>query len=163
MPRKRKTLADIDATIIRLVEQIVQKLALQHEDCDERWGGCFMLMERDCETPRLATMCVIDGRKPNLREYERCYRLAHDQSYRLDIPEHAAHESSWQSRKPDSFQHGGAIRAGVYRLSFNGISEPCDETVVLTLAREKGWISAKTAKRICAISGNTAFAKFWKY
>ena len=65
--------------------------------------------------------------------------------------------SSWQLRKPERDQWGGAIRAGDYIFSFSGLPELADEAAMLIVAVMLLLLTYEQACSIAELSNNQYF------
>lgn len=75
----------------------------------------------------------------------------------LTYPEHL---SSWQSRRPELNEYGGAIRTPHGLLSFSGLPEELDEALNLAISVRSQILLPHAAANIAGISGNKQYAEY---
>lgn len=128
----------------RIMVLLVLDLCKDMPGMEGETGGYLCVADRAGTPLVVAKIGEVDAEKTS--KYmsfcqEKARRLA-------DHPEHVA---SWQSRKPDEDQYGGAVSGDHYILSFSGLPELADEAVMLvTMAsampwefREDPWVTAE--------------------
>ncbi len=77
-------------------------------------------------------------------------------NYRLNFQDF----SSWQTRNPDKDLWGGAVRTEKYILSFSGLAELLDETLVLEMALTMNWSNPYRLYEISKKSNNYFYRYF---
>lgn len=89
------------------------------------------------------------------------YELSQEKALRLMrgvVNDGTNHVSSWQSRRPENNQWGGAVRDEDTILSFSGLTEHADEALTLLVAMENGLMSPEAAEKIAQMSDNKFFS-----
>ncbi|MFA6340729.1 MAG: hypothetical protein WCX27_00610 [Candidatus Paceibacterota bacterium] len=123
----------------------------------EREKACGYLTVRDGETGAVILVRRI-GHIPGGKE-EKYLRFSLEKGERLF--KNRDHNSSWQSRDDKKEHYGGAIRVvrGI-PLSFSGLSEHGDETILLVPSVMLNLLTAKEAKWISGFSNNNFLEPF---
>lgn len=97
----------------------------------------------------------------NIPADKRCYELALEKITRL--AEHPDHWSSFESRNPDAWRYGGAIRLSentsstIAFMAWSGYPELPDEAFMLALAVRSGIMTVRRAEMIALKSKNEFF------
>jgi hypothetical protein len=133
-------------SLLRVVEIALE--AVEDLTTSERKGGYLAIIRHSDETVILH--CSIGSISEEKKEKYK--RLALEKARRARKTE----RSSWKTRDPEKEQYGGGIPAGEYDFGFSGFTETDDEKVVVRITRAVGLITEDDAKKIFAISGNTA-------
>ncbi len=144
--------------VLSVVTSAVAVIAreLQGEYAGRR-GGLFC-MGRSSVISGALTITYHQPVGPTLAKKRRRYNSPSlEKVYRLH--RNPNHNSSWQSRKPDFDQWGGAIRAGEYIFSFSGLPELADEAVMLATAVMLLLLTLEEACAIARLSDNQYFLK----
>jgi hypothetical protein len=127
---------------------------LQKEKCPDRPGGYFCFA--DGATGQIYVIARLGD--PASAKAEKYMSLCQEKAFRLS--QHDRHASSWQSRDEDLDRFGGAIRghaqrmSGVFQpviLSFSGLTEACDEELMIALGLRLGMLHRFQAEAIAEL------------
>lgn len=121
----------------------------------QRLGGYFCLLSRAAAPdPFVFYHEPVGAVGPE--KAEKYFNLSLEKAIRVGT---RGHQSSWQSRDPDSGKWGGAIIAGSWILSFSGLPELADEAVMLVTAVMSRLMTVVEARAIADISQNPYFVE----
>jgi len=142
--------------LLKLVDESVREVIRVVADA-KRTGGffCYALGQSLIGMWRIGQIADEAAAQKCIRNVlEKASRLAHRPD---DV-------SSWQTRKPQEHQYGGAIRTTGGILSFSGLTEEMDETAMLlvAIASHTCQLPPVTALRIAGVSGNRLFPSLAK-
>jgi hypothetical protein len=144
--------------LFQALDQALHYCLIHSQNNDKvRQSGYFTL--RDLSTGRVIfTIMLGDVPKEKQEKYLQLSLEKGDRLYK-NYKITFKNFSSWQTRNPDKDMWGGAIRAGIYILSFSGLAELCDEALVLELALTMGWCNPCRLYEISQLSKNI----FYRY
>ncbi len=144
-------------TVMDIAEGLIPYINNKNPDGPTRTGGVLRVWQRvDEGGPYLEVlMCSIGELGVKLPTY---LQFSLEKGERLIT--HPDHVSSWQSRDEAAEQYGGAIRCGPFVLSFSGLPEAWDETVLLLAAAKLSLTDAAQEYAILTVSANPTFAQF---
>jgi len=116
---------------------------------DKNSGGYFCVFTND---NLISPLGVLKIGEPPQEKQLKYFLLTQEKAQRLlSNPDH---DSSWESRDVDINKFGGAIRTPDYVLSFSGLPEINDETLMIMFAFRLGMIPTSQVEKIIQFSGN---------
>lgn len=141
---------DQDLVLAIVEKALIEFLKLPENRDLGKKGGLFTLKDRN---GRFVFSTHEIGEVP-AKKVTKYRNLSREKADRLTAnPDHI---SSWQSRDPEEKKYGGAILVGDLILSFSGLTEHGDETVMLLTAMKilEGRFDPRRLYEIAEISNN---------
>jgi hypothetical protein len=131
-----------------LVGQAFEVLTAALQFCDGETGGYFCIADGESGLPIVLT--PFGTQTPE--QARSTLRNAQEKPRRLAT--HPEHRASWQSRRPEKEEWGGAVRGRAHLFAFSGFPEPVDEAAMALVAEAAGELSKDEAAAIAGTSGN---------
>jgi len=143
------TVKNIATAFFEKAPGIIAELNTQLPESDRRDGGYFCIQRTTEELPDV----IIKIGQPTAEKGIKSLLFCQEKAGRLrSNPDHV---SSWQSRKPDDAQYGGAIKIGDdFIVALSGLIESADEAVLVIFAYRLQLINWKEAEAIAEASEN---------
>lgn len=126
---------------------------LRREPGEEIRTGGFFVMGVDGE----AILAAVIGRL-HIEDLRKCRSLANEKIIRLYRND--KHICSWESRRPESSQWGGAVRIRSVIYSFSGLPELWDQAAMLCVAIELRELEMREAEEISKRCGSESHQIF---